>query len=204
MDQWDGSSDLGSKGVAAMSGVSNLGATASADFLQREVTIDSFRQAMRGLAGGVAVVTVGIGPDRTGFTSTSVESLSAEPPRLLVSVSENSSSWKQLQKCPYFGVNILRAHHLGIAEQFAGRGGLQGVDRYLGARWTTLASAGAAILDDALAGVDCIVEELLPRHGHVIIIGRVRAILLHTDGQPLLYWQGAYRQIVHNQPDQHK
>lgn len=146
--------------------------------------------------------TVGQGSDRTGSTATSVESLSVEPPRLLLCVSESSSSWKELQKCPYFGVNILRAGHLGLADQFAGRGGLQGADRFRGAQWTTLLSEGAAILKDALAGVDCVTEELLPRHGHVIIIGRVRAILLHADGQPLLYWQSAYRQIVHNQPDQ--
>lgn len=185
-----------------MSDTSNLGATVAKDSIPSEVTIASFRQAMRVLAGGVAVVTVGRGPDRTGFTATSVESLSVEPPRLLLTLSENSSSWKELQKCPYFGVNILQTNHLGIADQFAGHGGLQGIDRYRGAKWTTLSSDGAAILEDALAGVDCVIEEMLPRHGHVIIIGRVRAILLHTDGQPLLYWQGAYRQIVHNQPDQ--
>ena len=73
-----------------------------------------------------------------------------------------------------------------------------------GAPWhrDALLRDGAAILEDALAGVDCVIEEMLPRHGHVIIIGRVREILLPTDGQPLLYWQGAYRQIVHNQPEQ--
>ena len=95
-----------------MPDVSNIGATPPTNHVQREVTtIDRFRQAMRELAGGVAVVTVGEGPDRTGFTSTSVESLSVEPPRLLLCVNESSSSWKQLQKRPYFGVNILRADH---------------------------------------------------------------------------------------------
>lgn len=202
MDQRDGTSDFRCKGLAVMSDASNLGATASMDCAQLEVTIDAFRNAMRKLAGGVAVVTVGQGPDRTGFTATSVESLSAEPPRLLLCISESSSSWKKLQKHPFFGVNILRADHWSLADQFAGRGGLQGVDRYRGAKWTTLSNDGAAILEDALAGVDCIIEEMLPRHGHVIIIGRVRAILLHGDGQPLLYWQGTYRQIVHNQTDQ--
>ena len=97
------------------------------------------------------MVTVGQGPDRTGFTATSVESLSAEPPRLLVSVSENSSSWKELQKYPSFGTNILRADHQGLADQFAGRGGLHGIERYRGANWTNLSTDGAAILDDAPA-----------------------------------------------------
>lgn len=166
---------------------------------QQEVTIDAFLKAMRELAGGVAVVTVGKGPDRTGFTATSVESLSAEPPRLFVSVSESSSSWKVLQKYPSFAVNILRANHQGLADQFAGRGGLQGLERYRGVNWTSLSTDGAAILDDALAAIDCVVEEILPRHGHAIVIGRIRAILIHADGPPLLYWQGAYQQIAQQQ-----
>lgn len=184
-----------------MPDVLKIGATPPTNHVQREVTtIDRFRQAMRELAGGVAVVTVGEGPDRTGFTSTSVESLSVEPPRLLLCVSESSSSWKQLQKRPYFGVNILRADHQVLADQFAGRGGLQGEERYRGAKWTTLSSNGAAILEDALAGADCFVEEILLRHGHAIVIGQVRSILLHANGQPLLYWQGAYREIARTQP----
>lgn len=128
-----------------------------------------------------------------------VESLSAEPLRLLVSVSENSSSWKVLQKYPCFGVNVLRAEQQSFADQFAGRGGLRGLDRYHGATWTSLLAGGASILKDALAAIDCIVEEILPRHGHAIVIGRVRAVLMQADGHPLLYWQGAYRQISQQQ-----
>jgi len=164
-----------------------------------EVTVDAFRKTMRELAGGVAVVTVGQGADRTGFTATSVESLSAEPPRLLVSLNEGSSSWKALQQYPCFGVNVLRADQQSLADQFAGRGGVHGLERYRGAAWTSLVSGGAAILEDALAGIDCIVEEILPRHGHAIVIGRVRAVLIQADGHPLLYWQGAYRQISQQQ-----
>jgi flavin reductase (DIM6/NTAB) family NADH-FMN oxidoreductase RutF len=184
-----------------MPDVLNIDATVPPDRVQREVTIECFRRAMRELAGGVAVVTVGQGPEQTGFTATSVESLSVEPPRLLVCISETASSWKQLQTWPYFGVNILRAGHRLLADQFAGRSGLQGQDRYHGANWTRLSNDGAAILEDALAGVDCVVEEILLRHGHAIVIGQVRTILLHADGQPLLYWQGAYRDIAHTQPE---
>jgi flavin reductase (DIM6/NTAB) family NADH-FMN oxidoreductase RutF len=53
-----------------------------------EVDIDSFRAAMRELAGGVVVVTVGKDQDITGFTATSFASLSAHPPRLLVCVNK--------------------------------------------------------------------------------------------------------------------
>jgi flavin reductase (DIM6/NTAB) family NADH-FMN oxidoreductase RutF len=126
----------------------------------------------------------------------------AEPQRLLLSASETSSSWKQLKKYPFFAVNILCADHQTLVDQFAGRGGLNGLDRYGGANWTRLSMDGAAILDDALAGVDCAVEEILPRHGHAIVIGRVRAPVIRSNGHRLLYWQGASQQIAQKQSAQ--
>src|SRR5262249_45587788 len=71
------------------------------------VTVDDFRDAMRELAGGVAVITVGTFPDVSGFTATSVTSLSVEPPRVIVSVTQASSSYPLLQKHKKFGVNML-------------------------------------------------------------------------------------------------
>ena len=73
-----------------------------------EPACDDFKVVMRRLAGGVAVITVGNDPDITGFTATSVISLSANPARLLVSVGLESDSWKMLQRFPYYGVNLLR------------------------------------------------------------------------------------------------
>jgi len=160
------------------------------------VTDDVFRKAMRELAGGVAVVTVGHGGDRTGFTATSVSSLSAEPPRLLVSINRASSSWETLERYRNFGVSVLRVGHQGLADRFAGLGGLRGSERYRGANWMKLSDDGAEILQDALAGIDCVVEEILQLHGHAIVVGRVRGIRIQAEGQPLLYWQGAYRQIA--------
>ncbi len=50
-----------------------------------------FRRAMRQLAGGVSIVTTGTKPHRTGFTATSVISLSVAPARLVVSVNRATS-----------------------------------------------------------------------------------------------------------------
>ena len=44
-----------------------------------------FRSVMRRLAGGVSVVTAGRDDDITGMTITSLTSLSASPPRVLIS-----------------------------------------------------------------------------------------------------------------------
>ncbi|SDT54587.1 flavin reductase family protein [Bradyrhizobium canariense] len=156
-----------------------------------EVETDSFRAAMRELAGGVAVITVGKGSDITGFTATSVSSLCAAPPRLLVCVAQSSDSWRALQRHPYFGVNLLRNEEHALADRFAGRDGLEGTARYAGTRWTTMLT-GTAVLENALAAFDCEVTEMLPRYDHAIIIGRVCALRASAGSFPLVYWQGGY------------
>ena len=52
----------------------------------------AFKNAMRHLAAAVSVVTTGRGDQRTGFTATSVTSLSMEPPALLVCLNRQSSA----------------------------------------------------------------------------------------------------------------
>jgi len=56
----------------------------------RSVEAAEFRQAMRNLASGVAIVATGTAMDRRGLTVSSVTSLCMEPPCLLVGI--NSSS----------------------------------------------------------------------------------------------------------------
>src|SRR5258705_4155807 len=97
--------------------------------VNRDVSSGNFRSAMRHLAGGVSVITVGRGSDITGMTVTSVASLSVDPPTLIVSINRESSSWPLLQRYGFFGVNIVNADQLDIAERFAGKDRGKGADR---------------------------------------------------------------------------
>ena len=150
-----------------------------------------FRAAMRQLAGGVSVITVGRGSETSGMTVTSVSSLSVEPAALIVSVNRGASSWPILQRERVFGVNILAADQLAVAERFAGKGGEKGAERFAGAEWRKRMT-GVPLLVGALAAFDCEVEDIIERHSHAVVIGKV----LHVEaGQPaaaLAYWQGDY------------
>ena len=159
--------------------------------IDREVSADDFRGAMRRLAGGVSVITVGRGNDITGMTVTSVSSLSVDPPTLIVSINRESSSWPLLKRHGVFGVNILTADQLDIAERFSGKDGLKGAARFAGAQWITLAS-GVPLLAGALSAIDCEVEEIVERHSHAIVIGRVLDMRLASRNSALAYWQGQY------------
>jgi flavin reductase (DIM6/NTAB) family NADH-FMN oxidoreductase RutF len=166
--------------------------------LDRDVSADEFRGAMRHLAGGVSVITVGRGMDITGMTVTSVSSLSVDPPTLIVSINRESSSWPLLRRHGLFGVNILTADQLDIAERFTGKDGLKGAARFADAQWITRAS-GVPLLVGALAAIDCEVEHIVERHSHAIVIGRVLDMQLSSRTAALAYWQGQYVAIDQNE-----
>jgi flavin reductase (DIM6/NTAB) family NADH-FMN oxidoreductase RutF len=166
--------------------------------IDRDVSATDFRSAMRHLAGGVSVITAGRARDVTGMTVTSVSSLSVDPPTLIVSINRESSSWPLIRRHGFFGVNILTADQIDVAERFTGKGGLKGVDRFAGAEWITLMS-GVPLLVGALAAADCEVEDIVERHSHAIVIGRVLDIQVSTRTAALAYWQGQYVAIDQNE-----
>jgi flavin reductase (DIM6/NTAB) family NADH-FMN oxidoreductase RutF len=159
--------------------------------LDREASPDDFRSAMRHLVGGVSVITTGRGADVTGMTVTSVSSLSIDPPTLIVNVNRASSTWPVLKRYGFFGVNILTSDQLDIAERFSGRDGLKGRERFAGGGWVSGIS-GAPLLAGALAAIDCEVEEVIERHSHAIVIGRVRDLMMSKRESALGYWHGRY------------
>ena len=146
--------------------------------------------AMRQMAGGVCVITAGLGEERTGLTATSAVSLSIAPPTMIVCVTRNASAYPIIALRRHFCVNVLGSRHRAIADCFAGRGGVKGAARYAEANWSPLAT-GALALDDALASIDCEVDEFIERHSHVIVIGSVRALAVRP-GRALIYAEGQY------------
>lgn len=151
-----------------------------------------FKKAMRQLAGGVSVITACSEGARTGMTATSVISVAMEPPELLVSVNEHSSSWPVIQATRRFGVNVLASHQGAVAQRFSGQGGTKGEQRYEGAQWHCTPD-GVWLLIGALASFACEVVQIYTHRGHALLIGRVTALNARPpDSGPLLYWQGDY------------
>jgi flavin reductase (DIM6/NTAB) family NADH-FMN oxidoreductase RutF len=54
-------------------------------------------------------------------------------------------------------------------------------------------------LADALAAIDCEVEEIIERHSHGIVIGRVIQTQVSRNTAALTYWQGQYIAIDQDQ-----
>lgn len=150
-----------------------------------------FRQAMRQMVGGVCVITAHDGERRTGLTATSVVSVSMDPPELLISVNRSSSSWPVLEKAGSFGINVLSHAQQHVAENFSGRTGLKGSDRYVDDDWQQT-EQGVWLSRNALASFACEIEKVMLHREHALIIGAVKFIELGTQSAPLAYWQGSY------------
>ena len=151
--------------------------------------VTSLKGAMRQLAGGITVITAGVGDDATGLTVTTAPSLSVDPPVMIISVNRNSSGYAVINRHRHFCVNILGAEHRDVAERFSGFGGIKGRDRYAGRDWSVLAT-GALALDGALASIDCEVSEIIDRHSHGLILGEVRQVRLAEAASPQLVYRG--------------
>ncbi len=164
------------------------------DLAVEDVSAKTFKSALRHLSGGVAVIATGSGADRGGLTATSASALSAEPPTVVVCVNKTASALPTLLRERSFSINILSGDQQVIAERFSGKDGIKGAQRFEGSDWAPLAT-GAPVLVGALAALDCELEEVIERHSHAILIGRVKATTVGDQEEALLYWRGDYRHL---------
>jgi flavin reductase (DIM6/NTAB) family NADH-FMN oxidoreductase RutF len=155
-----------------------------------------FRSVMRRLAGGVGIVTAGRDDDIAGMTVTSLTSLSASPPRLLVSINRQASSFALIERYRLFGVNILGSDQQELANRFS-NGKLEGKQRFEGTTWFP-GSSGVPLLGQSLAAVECQVEEVIERYSHGIIVGRLLSVELSHRLSGLVYWNGQHVEIGHD------
>ena len=155
-----------------------------------------FRAVMRRLAGGVSIITAGRDQDITGMTVTSLTSLSASPPRVLVSVNRQASSFAPIERHRVFGVNILGSDQQELASQFS-NGRLTGAQRFEGISWTA-GTSGVPLIGHSLATIECQVEEIIERHSHGIIVGSILSFELSPQLSGLVYWNGQYIEINHD------
>lgn len=146
------------------------------------------KQAMRRLAGGVVIVTSRLGSDRMAMVITAVNSLSLEPPSLLVCINRSGSMFAALTGgCP-FCVNVLGEGHEGVARLCSTSD--SGEPRLCQGQWEE--RDGLPYLADAQAALFCANESQFHYGSHGIFIGRVRDILLSGDCRPLVYADARY------------
>jgi len=152
---------------------------------------DKFRNGMAQLTGAVNIIATRNGDIRSGLTASAVCSFSAEPPRLLACVNFSGNSFQHIAESRCMSVNVPAQSQENLAKRFAGMLGNTREDRFKFGNWTELVT-GAPVLQEALAGFDCTVEEMLVAHTHAVIIGEVKDVIVNGGMKPLLYSNKAF------------
>jgi flavin reductase (DIM6/NTAB) family NADH-FMN oxidoreductase RutF len=155
------------------------------------VSPELFVAGMRLHAAGVTVVTTLHLGRRAGLTATSVCSVSAEPPQILVCVNREADANAPIHASRRFCVNVLAADQHRLADRFAGRFGDVGEVRFAQGGWTRLAT-GAPVLEGCRASFDCSVVAVLEAGTHTIFVGLVEAVAVRPELAPLVYHEGEY------------
>jgi len=147
-----------------------------------------FKRAMRRLASTVTIITTAdINGNRYGMTATAVNSLTMDPPSLLICVNHSASIHAPLTGRGRFCVNVLTTEHEELVTAFSG--GLKGDARFQVGEWRNEES-GMPYLEGAQCNLFCDIDSIVPFGTHSIVIGRVNAVRVEEGIRPLIFSDG--------------
>lgn len=154
-----------------------------------------FRQALGRFATGVTVVTAERAPGQVhGMTANSFTAVSLDPLLILICVDKQARMLAVLERTQRFGVSVLTHSQRAISEFFALPEQDPAAERALGIRfhWTP---SGIPVLSEALVQLTCRVASSQVAGDHTIFLAEVDAAEVF-EGEPLLFFRGAYRRIA--------
>jgi flavin reductase (DIM6/NTAB) family NADH-FMN oxidoreductase RutF len=139
-------------------------------------------------ATGITVVTTRTDEGAAlGLTANSFSSVSLDPPLVLWSLQNSSEVFPHFSGARRYAINILSQEQEPLSNHYARRG-----DHLLVPEHCLPQDDGSPLLRDALVSFDCALEKTYPGGDHIIILGRVVNVVSRSDGEPLLYYGGAY------------
>lgn len=151
----------------------------------------SLRHAMGHFATGIAVVTTVEDGHDHAMTANSLTSVSLEPPLVLVCVRLDSGWLEAVDSSGVWGVSLLPVEGRRAASWLStgGRplyGQLAQIPHHRG-------DLGVALIDDALATLECRTRDVHEAGDHMIVVGEV--VSSHADPRrddPLIYYRSRY------------
>jgi flavin reductase (DIM6/NTAB) family NADH-FMN oxidoreductase RutF len=154
---------------------------------------EAFKTAMRRMAGAVCIVATGFDGKRAGMAATSVVSLSADPPSLLVCVNKSASVHPLLHACGMFSVSVLSREQQDLCADFGGKYDQE--ERFNRSRWLSGPfqlphSAGAQ------ATFFCKIATSSSFATHTVFIAEVFESHFVEQVDPLVYLNGQCRALA--------
>lgn len=153
----------------------------------RALDAEAFRDALGRFASGITIVTTrdADGRDR-GMTVSAFSSLSLDPPLVLACIGHDATIAGSVSAAEFFGVSVLAEDQEPLSRRFAD----PDADRFEGVPFSR-GRSGVALLDGALAHLECRVVARHEAGDHTIVVGEVSATS-GREGRPLVHHRGQY------------
>jgi flavin reductase ActVB len=151
-----------------------------------------FRDAMARFASGVTVVTTrDSNGNAVGFTASAFNSLSLDPPLLLVCLQKDADCYAAFMETEQFGVSILAEGQSPIAMRFA----TKAIDKWDGTRTVPGRATGIPLIGGAVARLECRIHSRADGGDHTILIGEVLTADAPGD-EPLVHFNRSFGRFV--------
>jgi flavin reductase (DIM6/NTAB) family NADH-FMN oxidoreductase RutF len=166
----------------------------SPDALPPDFAATHFRRALSQFATGVTIITtLSEQGEPIGFTASSFNSVSLDPPLVLWSLASSAGSFALFHGNTHYAINVLSARQIEMSRRFGSRSGPGTETRFDGVEWRR-GSGGAPVIVDCCAWFECYNRSRYHEGDHVIFVGEVERCGF-TDAEPLIFQNGRYHRV---------
>jgi flavin reductase (DIM6/NTAB) family NADH-FMN oxidoreductase RutF len=160
---------------------------------QDGITSEEYRDLFRNHPGGVAIITAETEDGPTGFTVTSVNSVSASPPVLIFTINAASRTWKSLQTAESAVVHFLEHSNRELAVKFS----TPGINRFIDTEWSILPT-GEPLLSGVQTWARGQVLRRIASGSSVIVELLIDTSSTSESHEPLVYHARSYHRLSEN------
>ena len=157
------------------------------DSAPRPSDVESLREAFSHWTSGVALLAIREDDEIVAITVTAFNSLSLDPPLVLVSVSEQAPLLPGLLETGRFTVSVLGETSRRAAVL---------ASSWFPAEAISFTPGPDPVVEGALAAFICRLHDVHPGGDHRIVVGEVDRIMLGEEQPPLIYHRREYRRIA--------
>jgi flavin reductase (DIM6/NTAB) family NADH-FMN oxidoreductase RutF len=152
-----------------------------------------YRRVVGRFATGVTVVTTRLDGEQHAMTCNSFTSVSLEPVLVLFCAEKVARFHDAVLTTGEWAVSVLAQGQEQLSRRFALRGRPID-DQFARVEHTTGPLTGAAVLDGAVAALECRTVSTVDAGDHTVVVGEVLGLDVPAPaGEPLLYYEGRYR-----------
>jgi 3-hydroxy-9,10-secoandrosta-1,3,5(10)-triene-9,17-dione monooxygenase reductase component len=148
-----------------------------------------FRDVMARLPSGVVVVSARYGSGYRGLTASSLVSISADPPLVMVGLEREATTRAAVIEGGAFNVNVLTRMQEFIADRLAGRA--PAIDESWREIPHRLGTNGIPLIEGCVAWLECTLVATHEAGDHDICVGKVE-VAVQGAGDPLILWDRSF------------